>query len=257
MDGFKQIRSFYSWVFNNPDKARQSHISLYVFLINQNNRNMWVEWFKCPRDLAMAGACIGSNNTYYKVLDDLKNWDLLEYKKGINDFKAPMIKLNCLYKSEQLTAQVSAPLSAPLTAPLPAQLSVQLTAPIYKRITDNFKLINNNENDFINLLDNFIKDKTENNLNNSIDFKLLLNFFNETYGRKLNVISDKTKKQIKERLKEGYSKEDLKQALLNAKNDPYHIENNFKYITLEFISRSDKFERYSQIHQTNVKPRMI
>lgn len=97
----------------------------------------------------------------------------------------------------------------------------------------------------------------EENINNSIDFKLLLNFFNETYGRKLNVISDKTKKQIKERLKEGYSKEDLKQALLNAKNDPYHIENNFKYITLEFISRSDKFERYSQIHETNVKPRMI
>jgi uncharacterized phage protein (TIGR02220 family) len=97
----------------------------------------------------------------------------------------------------------------------------------------------------------------EDNINSAIDFKLLLNFFNETYGRKLNVISDKTKKQIKERLKEGYSKEDLKQALLNAKNDPYHIENNFKYITLEFISRSDKFERYSQIHQTNVKPRMI
>lgn len=166
MDGFKQIRSFYSWVFNNPDKARQSHISLYVFLINQNNRNMWVEWFKCPRDLAMAGACIGSNNTYYKVLDDLKNWNLLEYKKGINDFKAPMIKLKCLYTSEQLTAQVSAPLSAPLTAPLPAQLSVQLTAPIYKRITDNFKLINNNENYFINLLDNFIKDKTEIKTNN-------------------------------------------------------------------------------------------
>ena len=104
---------------------------------------------------------------------------------------------------------------------------------------------------------NAIREEKSKEKNINIDFKLLLNFFNETYGRKLNVISDKTKKQIKERLKEGYSKEDLKQALLNAKNDPYHIENNFKYITLEFISRSDKFERYSQIHETNVKPRMI
>lgn len=165
MDGFKQIRTFYSWVFNNPDKVRQSHISLYVFLINQNNRSMWVEWFKCPRDLAMAGACIGSNNTYYKVLDDLQNWNLLEYKKGINDFKAPMIKLTCLYKSEQLTEQVSAPLSETLPAPLPEQLSVQLTAPIYKLITSNVKLINSNEKRVLyfisSLVDEDKKDETK------------------------------------------------------------------------------------------------
>lgn len=164
MDGFKQIRTFYSWVFNNPDKVRQSHISLYVFLINQNNRSMWVEWFKCPRDLAMAGACIGSNNTYYKVLDDLQNWNLLEYKKGINDFKAPMIKLTCLYKSEQLTEQVSAPLSETLPAPLPEQLSEQLSAPIYKLITSNLKLINSNEKkvfEFINSLSDNKKTETE------------------------------------------------------------------------------------------------
>jgi uncharacterized phage protein (TIGR02220 family) len=104
---------------------------------------------------------------------------------------------------------------------------------------------------------NAIREEKSKEKNINIDFDLLLEFFNKTYGRSLRIVSDKTKKQIKERLKEGYSKEDLKQALLNAKNDPYHIENNFKYITLEFISRSDKFERYSQIHQTNVKPRMI
>lgn len=104
---------------------------------------------------------------------------------------------------------------------------------------------------------NAIREEKSKEKNINIDFDLLLEFFNNTYGRSLRIVSDKTKKQIKERLKEGYSKEDLKQALLNAKNDPYHIENNFKYITLEFISRSDKFERYSQIHQTNVKPRMI
>jgi len=67
MNGFEQIKSFYSWVFNNPDKVRPTHISLYLFLLNQNNRAMWVEWFKCPYDLAMQGACIGNKNNYKLV----------------------------------------------------------------------------------------------------------------------------------------------------------------------------------------------
>jgi len=69
IDGFKQIESFYEWVFNNPDKARPTHISLYLFLWNQGNRSNWVEWFKCPYDLAMHGSCIGNNKTYYKCYD--------------------------------------------------------------------------------------------------------------------------------------------------------------------------------------------
>ena len=104
---------------------------------------------------------------------------------------------------------------------------------------------NNNEN----------KNNNENNSN--IDFDLLINFYNDTFGRTTRTISSKAKKQIKDRMKEGYTKKDLQQALLNAKNDSYHIETNFIYITLEFISRPDKFERFSQSHTHNVKPKMI
>lgn len=91
----------------------------------------------------------------------------------------------------------------------------------------------------------------------NIDFDLLLEYYNKTYGRKVKTITPKTKKQIIDRLQEGYTKEDLKQAILNAKKDPYHIENKFKYITLEFISRSDKFERFSQIHNFEIQRKLI
>ncbi len=111
VNGFKQIKSFYTWVFNTDVDVRQSHISLYMFLLNQNNRSNWVEWFKCPFDLAMAGACIGSRTTYYNCLNDLQKWKLLKYKKGVNNFKAPQIKLMQLYDNEQLTGQASVPLS--------------------------------------------------------------------------------------------------------------------------------------------------
>lgn len=138
INGFEQIKAFYSWVFNNPDKVRPTHISLYLFLWNQGNRANWVEWFKCPYDLAMQGACIGNKGTYYRCLDDLQRFKLIKYKKGLNNYKAPQIHLVQLYTNEQLTEQVSVPLSEPQTEPLTELLSGN----IYKLLTTNYKLIN-------------------------------------------------------------------------------------------------------------------
>ena len=93
-----------------------------------------------------------------------------------------------------------------------------------------------------------------NNLNNKnslvvsekpqIDFDKLLSFFNTTTGKNVRVVNDKTKKQFNARLKEGYTKADIFNAIKNCYNDDYH-QNNPKYLTLEFISRSDKLEKYS------------
>lgn len=144
INGFELIKAFYSWVFNNPDKVRPTHISLYLFLLNQANRANWVEWFKCPYDLAMQGACIGNNNTYYRCLDNLQDWGLIQYKKGINNYKAPMVKLNCLYENERLSEQVSVPLSEQLIEHQYVQLPGQLPAHRYKLLTENINLITDN-----------------------------------------------------------------------------------------------------------------
>ena len=108
-------------------------------MINQGNRNNWVEWLKVPYDLGMAGSCIGSRNTYYKCLEDLDEWGLIEYRKGINNYKAPLVKI-CLLNNEQLTEQAPVPLCEQLTEPL----SEQLPEHIYKLITNNLKLITDN-----------------------------------------------------------------------------------------------------------------
>lgn len=144
INGFDQLKAFYSWVFNNQDKnVKSQHISLYVFLLNQNNRNNWVEWFKCPFDLAMSGSAIGNKKTYYNCLRDLSDWGLIEYKKGINDWKAPSIKLEVLKCTSTATATV--PQSVPLLQPLP----IPLPTHIYKLITDNLELITNNLENWI------------------------------------------------------------------------------------------------------------
>ena len=141
INGFEQIKAFYSWVFNNPDKVRPTHISLYLFLLNQNNRSNWVEWFKCPYDLAMQGACIGNNGTYYKCLDELKQWKLIDYQKGVNNFKAPLVKLFVLYDNEHVTVPLSEQVSEQQTVQQCGQQYEQLPVHIYKLITDNLKPI--------------------------------------------------------------------------------------------------------------------
>lgn len=133
INGFDQIKAFYSIVFEQKYEIRPQHVSLYVFLINQNNRNNWVEWFKCPFDLAMAGACIGNKKTYYKCLSDLQDWGLIKYEKGINDYKAPKIKIEVLNCTSPDTAAV--PQSEPLPTPLPTPQDTH----IYKPITDKPK----------------------------------------------------------------------------------------------------------------------
>lgn len=82
------------------------------------------------------------------------------------------------------------------------------------------------------------------NSNLTVDWEKLKLNFNELTGKKTKVVSNKVKGQINARLKEGYTKQDLWNAIVNCFNDPYHKENP-KYLTLEFISRSDKMEKYS------------
>jgi uncharacterized phage protein (TIGR02220 family) len=78
-----------------------------------------------------------------------------------------------------------------------------------------------------------------------INWSVLLDFFNEITGKKCKVVPEKAKSQFKARLKENFTKEDIANAIQNAYNDKYHKETNHQYLTLEFISRADKLERFS------------
>lgn len=162
INGFEQIKAFYSWVFNNAkERVTPQHISLYLFLINQNNRSNWIEWFKVPFDLGMAGACIGNKKTYYSCLNDLVSWNLIEYEKGTNEYKAPLIKIAVLKSTSHDTAAV--PLPEPLLQPLPTTLPIPLPTHIYKLITDNIKLITDNEVKFEKFIESLKENKSKEN----------------------------------------------------------------------------------------------
>jgi uncharacterized phage protein (TIGR02220 family) len=68
--------------------------------------------------------------------------------------------------------------------------------------------------------------------------------FNEIRKTKYTAKVEKTKKQFVARLKEGFTLENMLEALKNAMQDKFHIDNSFKFLTPEFFTRSDKIEKY-------------
>lgn len=105
----------------------------------------------------------------------------------------------------------------------------------------------------VSLPNNNIYTNKENN-KESIDFEKLISYYNQVLKRSARVISKKAKNNFIQRLKEGYLKEDIQKVIDNASNDVFHIENNYKHLTLEFLSRPDKFERYASMpHQKPIQ----
>jgi uncharacterized phage protein (TIGR02220 family) len=76
-----------------------------------------------------------------------------------------------------------------------------------------------------------------------IDFDALLVLFNNITGKKFRVINKKARKQFLDILNEGYTKIEIKEAIVNCFSSDYHKDNP-QYLTPEFISRMEKFEKY-------------
>jgi uncharacterized phage protein (TIGR02220 family) len=89
------------------------------------------------------------------------------------------------------------------------------------------------------------KEKEQYNSTESIDFGVLLNYINSSLNRKFKIINDNIKTKFKSRLKDGYTKEDIKNCIDNLKNIQYHKDNGYQFCTPEFISRADTLDKYS------------
>ena len=85
-----------------------------------------------------------------------------------------------------------------------------------------------------------------------IDFEKLIEFINKNTGRNFKVINKTVKGKYLARLKDGYSKQDILDAVSNSIKSDFHKGENFKYLTPEFFSRSETLDKYSN---TNNKPK--
>lgn len=103
-----------------------------------------------------------------------------------------------------------------------------------------------------------VEGKEKEKVQDVIDFEKLLIFINKTLNRKFKTINQKAKTQFKARLKDGYTNTDIANAIKNASKDKYHRENNYKYLTPEYFSRSKTLDLHAnEIKDQKQKPNRI
>jgi uncharacterized phage protein (TIGR02220 family) len=88
-------------------------------------------------------------------------------------------------------------------------------------------------------------DSVNDNDINIIDFDSLLLLLQATFKRKFRVMNDKVKRSYKARIKEGYTIDDIRNAIKNCQSNAYHKDNNYQYCTPEFFSRADILDKYA------------
>jgi len=104
---------------------------------------------------------------------------------------------------------------------------------------------NSTVNDNVNV--NVINNNTPAKADDVFDFSKYLETLNQKFSRSFKVVNEKTKKQIKARLKEKYTKQDIIDAINNCVISEFHKGNGYQYCTPEFFSRADILDRWSDI----------
>ena len=77
----------------------------------------------------------------------------------------------------------------------------------------------------------------------TFDFDIYLQQLNKLFDRQFKVINSDVKRKMKATLK-TYTKQNVWIAMQNCKNDPHHIESNYRYCTAEFFARQSTLERH-------------
>jgi uncharacterized phage protein (TIGR02220 family) len=232
MNGYELSRVFWDFAFENPEKIKPYHVAIYFFSIEHCNRLGWKRKFGFPTSMVIESTGMRSYSSYKKYFDDLVSFGFFkvhEYSK--NQFSSNIIELT--FKVKAHTKALDKALSKHSTKQ--SQSTARSTVSIDKQITSNNEPLN--------------KEQVDSTTAKAIDFDNLLLFINKTFGREFKTISKAVREKYKARIKEGYTSENIREAMLNCKKNPHHIESNYRYCTPEFFSRSDKLDLYSSINE--------
>jgi hypothetical protein len=117
--------------------------------------------------------------------------------------------------------------------------------------TSTNSTVNDNVNDNVNDIN-----KPQTPKGASIDFDLLLVFYNKVFKKKTTIISAATRKKYNSILKQGYTKDNISRAMVACAKDTFHIENNYKYCSLDYFTRVKTIDMHG-FEAPTVKPANI
>ena len=87
----------------------------------------------------------------------------------------------------------------------------------------------------------------------TLDFDKLLFFIKQETRREFRTINKSVQNKYKARLRDGYLKADIQNAIKYACSMQYHKDNGFQYLTPEFFSRADTLDKYGSKSTNEVK----
>jgi hypothetical protein len=94
MNSYNLSRRLWDFAFENPEKIKPTHISLYFFAVEHCNRLGWKKKFGLPAAMCLEAIGIKSYSVYKKTFDDLVNWgfiEVIQYSK--NQYSSNIIAL--------------------------------------------------------------------------------------------------------------------------------------------------------------------
>ena len=233
LNSYELSRRWFDFAFDNPEKVSPNHVAIYFFAIEHCNRLGWKTKFGFPTQMAMDALCIKKHQTYIRYFNDLVDWNFFDLiQKSQNQYSANIISLVSDMPKKGKALDKAIITHAANQTETNGQSNGQSNSSVYKQVNNI-------------------------TIEQEIDSSKLLSLFNSILGKQARVIPTKAKTQLKQRLKEGYTKEDIIKAITNASKDPHHIESNYKYITLEFITRPDKLERFVNMGDYKIKTQIL
>jgi len=225
LNSYELSRNFINFAFDNPEKISPNHYAIYFFAIEHCNRLGWKTKFGFPTMMACDAVGIKKPQTFIKYFNDLEDWGFIKVvERSKNQYSANIISL--------ISATPKKGEAMDKAMVKHAASKGQSNSPINKQVNNI-------------------------TIEQEIDSSKLLSLYNSILGKTARVVNTKTKSQIKDRLKEGYTKEDIVKAIRNASKDPHHIDSNYKYLTLEFLTRPDKLDRFINMGDFKIKTQIL
>jgi hypothetical protein len=95
LTGYELSRNFFDWAFENPEKINPSHIAIFFFATEHQNRLGGKTKFGFPTQMVMDALGIKKYQTYIKYFNDLVDWGFfILVEKSRNQYSANIISIN-------------------------------------------------------------------------------------------------------------------------------------------------------------------
>lgn len=119
---------------------------------------------------------------------------------------------------------------------------MEISAEIIRTILNEVELIREDLAEIKGMIENLKKKRKPSEIHP--EYEKFIKAYNDVFKRNARG-DEKSKRSFGTRIKEGWSLGDFVSAMINAKKDEYHVENEWKYLTPEYFTRSDKLSRWT------------